>query len=104
MMWTRLGFIVPLVWVGLAIVFSKIGLKTYLPQPFDACVVLFLCALIYYAVGKNLNKENAVDTKGMPAKALNNKSHHTFFFIKIEYWSFIALALITVILVNHFLS
>ena len=96
---TGLGFLVPLIWVALALLASKIGLRGYAPKPFDACIVLLISSLSYCLVGVFLKSKRAVNN---PSESYSPKTSHTFFFIKIKYWSVISLIIISVILIDHY--
>ena len=100
--WSRLGFLVPLIWVLLAVLANVINLKSYVSKPLDASVILILAGLIYWFLGRKINANTVhevIDKKSGETITINNI--HTFFFIRIEYWSVIAIAFAIFIYLKH---
>jgi len=103
MIWSRLGFLVPLIWLSFAALSVFLKVHEYLGQPYDAILVLALCSLVYWFLGRYLNDETRLiflssdDPEAVPMR----RGKHTLFFIPMEYWAFISGGLAILFLILH---
>jgi len=102
--WTRWGIVVPVLFVLPVILSESLSLKSYLGKTGSGLFVLLTASVLYWFLGKQMNKNSkvlATDQKTGQEIVINNA--HTFMFIRVEYWSFITLALALYMLVRVFL-
>ena len=73
--WNGLGFLLPLTWVALATLAVAFDLNSYIPKPGSSALLLTGTGVLSGVYGFIIKK-----------KAKNPKAH-TFFFLKLEYWT-----------------
>ena len=86
--WSGLGFLVPLTWVILAITASELDFNSYVPKPGSSALILTATGLLSLVYGLIIRK-----------KAQNPKAH-SFFFIRMEYWS-VLLCIFAILIYVH---
>ncbi len=90
--WSRFGFIVPLLWLALVGIASALNLQSFVSKPLDASIILIISAAFYWVLGKKINKNTKFEAiEKQTGQAVTIDNSHTFFFIKVEYWSIIAI-------------
>ncbi len=83
LIWKRLGFLVPLTWMTLALIFTALDVDKWIPEESAAVLILVLCSATYWFLGLWLKRRD---------HAHPHLGRHTFFFIPIEYWAPISFA------------
>lgn len=95
LVWTRLGFLIPIIFIAIAIIIFSISSSIFTQEYIESARWLFslmflISGIIYWFLGNLLNNKKS---KKMIDPQTNRvvfiKKRHNFFFIPIQYWLFI---------------
>jgi ribose/xylose/arabinose/galactoside ABC-type transport system permease subunit len=100
--WTGWGILTIVIFFGVAVPLqsyaeSRLGHEYYKTHGWPGCIACLAAALLIWPIGRWLNREaiapHANDLEDDFAPRYHQTGRHTLFFVPMEYWAFVFVAL-----------
>ena len=101
LIWSRFGIVVPILWIAIAGVAVESGLENHVSKPYSSSIVILLTGIICFVIGRYMNKNAKQTVVNESGQAMVLDRSHSFFFVKVENWLYVSIALAILFVVTH---